>query len=300
MGIIKLGGKPTVPVEAAPKAKKEKEEESSAGKYELPEGPQKPITDLSAAAILIYGENKIGKTSLAACFDDPIFIMFEPGGKGLEITRVQCETWKDFTGWVTSIIKSDRFKTVVIDPIALCYRACVEQICKDEAVDDPMEVGWGRGWKKVEDEFCKQIRRISSTERGVVFLGHIESVEFERRTGGVYHRLSPRMMKQARTFITGWVDIIAFYGYYGDDRYLTIEGSDELDAGTRLKLNFKTTSGERVHSIPMFDPENPTFSEEDAYRNLVAAFRNEQEERGVPESVAALTDTKPPRKEKRR
>lgn len=266
----------------------------------LPDGPEDPISDISEATFLIYGENKIGKTSLCSQFEDPIFLMFEPGGKGLRIARRQCNSWTEFTGYIDLIVKSDRYKTVVIDPINLCYKACVDHICKREAVDDPADVGWGKGWKAIEDEFVKQVRRISTTHRGVVFLGHPEQAEFEKRTGGKYNKIVPRMMKQARNFVEAFVDVIAFYGYYGDYRMLTIEGSDELDAGNRLKYKFRTTSGERIHSIPMFDDNDSSFDEERAYENLIAAFNNEQEDRWEPEDKLALSDAPAQRERKRR
>lgn len=259
----------------------------------LPDGPEEPISSIDQATLLIYGENKIGKTSLCSEFPDPIFLMFEPGGKGLRIARRQCNSWKEFTGYIDLILKSDRFSTVVIDPISLCYKACVDWVCEKEGASDPGDVGWGKGWKAIEDEFTRQIRRISSTDRGVIFLGHPEQVEFEKRTGGKYHKIAPRMMKQARNFVEAFVDVIGFYGYYGNDRLLTIEGSDELDAGNRLKYRFRTVSGEKIHSISMGS------SEEEAYGNLVAAFNNEQEDRNEPDYNASI-GTAPANKSRRR
>lgn len=259
----------------------------------LPDGPEDPISSFAQAKTLIYGENKIGKTSLCAEFPDPVFLMFEPGGGGLRIARRQCNSWKEFTGYIDLILASDRFETIVIDPISLCYKACVDHICKIEGVDDPGEVTWGHGWKAIEDEFIRQISRISSSGRGIIFLGHLEQVEFEKRTGGKYNKIVPRMMKQARSFIESFVDVIAFYGYYGDDRLMTIEGSDELDAGNRLKYQFRTVSGEKIHSIPMGS------NEEEAYENLMKAFDNEQEDRNEPDYSATTREIRPKRERKK-
>ncbi len=263
-------------------------------KLTLPEGPEEPVSSLAECTFLIYGEKKIGKTSMCAQFDDPIFLMFEPGGKGLRITRRQVSSWAEFVKYVDLIVKSDQFKTVIIDPIDLCYKACVDWVCAKHGVDDPREVGWGEGWKAIEEEFRRQITKVASTSRGVVFLSHIENAEFQRRNDIPYHKMVPTMMKQARSFISGFVDVIGYYGYYGTVRYLTIEGSDEIEGGNRLKYRFRTTSGEKVHSIPMGD------SEEEAYANFVAAFNNEQEDRYEPDDTATLSEAPVKRKDKKK
>lgn len=267
-------------------------------KLTLPTEEEEPLSSLSEAMLLIYGENKIGKTSLCSQFPDPLFLMFEPGGKGLKIKQRQVNSWREFVGYIDLLEKTEEFRNVVIDPIALCYKAVVDHVCEKELVNDPTDIGWGKGWKAIEDEFVRQIKRISASNRGIIFLGHPEQAEFEARTGGKYHKITPKMMKQAKTFIESFVDVIAFYGYHGDKRMLTIEGSDELDAGSRLKYQFRTPEGERIHSIPMFDKKNKQFDEEQAYKNLLRAFDNKQTDRCEPTAGVALTNTRAKRETK--
>lgn len=259
----------------------------------LPEEQEDAITSISEATFLIYGENKIGKTSFASMFPEALFLMFEPGGKGLKIYRRQVSNWKEFVAYIDLLEKDrDRFETVVVDPVAMSYKAVVDFICEREGVTDPRDVGWGNGWKAIEDEFMKQINRISSTGRGVVFLGHPEIIEFEKRTGGTYNKIVPRMMKQARQFIEAFVDVTGFYGYYGDERFLSIEGSDQIDAGHRLKYKFRTPEGEKIHSIPMGE------SEEEAFKNFKRAFNNKQKDRCEPDYNPSMQEVKPERKKR--
>jgi hypothetical protein len=241
---------------------------------------------------LLYGETKVGKTSFASCFEDPFFLFFEPGGSGLTVARRQVGSWVDFVGYIDLILESKRFKTLVIDPVAEAYTMCVNYILEKEDVDDPGDVDWGKGWKAINDEFRKQISRVSSTNRGVVFIGHHDSLTFQKRSGGEYNRIVPRMGKQARNFIEAWVDITAFYGYYREDRFITISGSDELDAGTRLDGNFRTPEGVRIHSIPAGT------SQQEAYDNFVTAFNNEQEDRHQPVFKVTFDVPAPPKKKR--
>lgn len=260
----------------------------------LPDGPEEPVKDLRKIKWLIYGENKIGKTSLCAQFPDPIFLMFEPGGDFLRIARRQMGTWREFVAYVDAILRSERYGTVVIDPAARCFKMLVDDKCEELGVDDPRDVGWGQGWKAIQDEFERQIHRLTKSGRGVVFLAKPTKAEFERRTGGTYHRIEPKLSSGAGDFIEGFVDVIAFYGYYGDERFLTIRGSDELDAGCRPEELFLTTQGEQVHSIPMGS------SAKEGYKNLVAAFDNKQKSRCEPEREASVGRTKAQAAKKRK
>ena len=68
------------------------------------------------------------------------------------------------------------------------------------------------------------------------------------------------------------VDVVAYYQYIGNERYLTIRGDEEVTAGTRTKNHFLTPSGEPIFRIPMGK------SEEEAFKNLENAFNNKQTE----------------------
>ena len=177
--------------------------------------------------------------------------MFEPGGKGLRIFKEDMKDWKMFCEYIGLLEKTDRFKTIVIDTSDICYDRCMDFVCIREGVDHPSEGSYGSVWNAVETEYKKQISRILQTGRGVVFISHAGDKEFESLSGKHYSKIVPTMSKQATKFIVGLADILAYYGYYGTDRFLTIRGSDAVESGHRLKYQFKTPSGARVHSIPM-------------------------------------------------
>jgi len=53
----------------------------------LPTKKSAPATDLRELSALYYGREKIGKTSFLAEFEDNLFLMCEPGSKGLSILK---------------------------------------------------------------------------------------------------------------------------------------------------------------------------------------------------------------------
>lgn len=257
----------------------------------LPTEKSSPIESIEDAVIALYGEKKIGKTSLAGEFQDPFFMMCEPGGKGLAISQRPIPSWTEFVGYVDLLLKTDRFRTIIVDTIDKAYEKAFDFVCKREVMEHPGDEKWGKGWKLIDQEFTRQMDRLVHSGRGVVFISHAEVREFQSRTSGTYSKIVPSMSASARRYISGIADVIAYYGYYGPDRYLTIRGSDTLEAGHRLKYQFWTPEGERVHSVPMFSKKNKSFGETEAYANLVKAFNNEQAAPGDPELQTSLSET---------
>ena len=85
----------------------------------LPTELTKRMTRFGDFSLWLYGERKIGKTTLASLFPDAFFLFTEPGGKDLELMSRPVTNWKTFTGYVKLLEKDTRFKTVIVDTVDL-------------------------------------------------------------------------------------------------------------------------------------------------------------------------------------
>lgn len=100
--------------------------------------------------ILIYGQEKIGKTSLAAEFPDPIFLRVESGPpEGAELTGWDITSYSDFMDAIGVLYNDDHdFKTIVIDSVTrLESRVVWPEVCQREGVDHIENCGFGKGYK---------------------------------------------------------------------------------------------------------------------------------------------------------
>jgi len=261
----------------------------------LPTERSVPREDLGAYTWLIYGEKKIGKTSLAAQFPDALFTMFEPGGKGLSIYQTPIRTWDEFKEYIRLLKGTDQFRTVIIDTVDIAYERCMAYVGRREGFEHPSDQNdFGKSWQMVAKEFSATIYDLIATGRGVMFLSHAKESEFQEASGAKYNKIVPTMSGQVRSFVTGFVDIIAYYGYYGTERRLTVLGSDAVDAGHRIDGRFFSPEGERVHSIPMGN------SPAEGYANILAAFQNQQAEALRPERESVLSTSQPKRPQGRK
>jgi len=224
---------------------------------------------------LIYGERKIGKTTIFSEFDDAIFIMFDPLNKGLSIRQVYCPTWKHFLALLTKLEKKlkvdpDYCKMVVIDTGYMCYERCFGYKVQELGIIDPRDKAWGAGWKAIAQEFMLAHDRIFQMGIGLGVTAHSQISEVKRRGGESYDKLSVQLGGQALKFYIGLVDVIAYYQYTKDGaREMTIAGDSFIEAGSRVQEHFKYTNGEPIRNIPM----GKTHMQ--AFKNLTKAFNNE-------------------------
>jgi len=251
--------------------------------YELPDEPKPIDDDLANYITLIYGREKIGKTTLAASFPGAIFLATEPGLRGLSVYSFNHEgggvhDWSVFRAAVDALIKTKgkkrKFKTVVVDTVDRAYDMCLDWVCEERGIEYPgvLKDGkndYGKSWRAVKQEFLKQIHRLVHADYGVVFISHAKEMTVTSRTGVEFDKIYPTMMSQARTVVEALVDFFFYAEYAKDDagkdlRVLICKGDEMIWAGAR------STPGEEKTGKPF--PGMLPLKREDGYRVLQSAF----------------------------
>jgi hypothetical protein len=322
------------------KPKEKKQTTSSGTGYKLPTKPLPSVSDLGSLTMLLYGERKIGKTSLAAQFPGFFLCAFEKGFSGLDETYGElitdkdgkpgtAECWVKFKQIVNALVREQNdYKTIGIDTIDVCYDSCVAYVCYENGWDHPSDAAYGKGWTAVSDEFIMVVGQLVN-RFGVIFISHAVEREFKDRFAGTFDKIVPTMTQQAKKYVSSVVDIICYYGYHGNNRLMTIRGSDSVESGNRLQNNFYVLGGKqkydelvrrlrelksegsltskleeeigsevalyRVHSVPC------GIDAADAYYNFLRAFNNKQPDNGAPDrrENAVLSDVRAPMKGKK-
>jgi hypothetical protein len=245
--------------------------------FTLPSAPIEPVSDLGAYSWLIYGQKKIGKSTLASLFPDALFMMFEPGAKALRIYRVDCSTWTDALGYLRELEKSKevgqfRFKTIVLDTGFEMHKKCQSHICETLNIDYPRENNYGKDWNAISGELRKFHDRIFNLGVGLIILCHEAVKEQQTYTGNKYDQVVPLLAKASDDYYRAVIDNVAWYHYRGKQRFLQIRGTDHAMAGLALNADdfFKTPNGEQIYAIPISsDPSQ-------GMKNILDAFMNKQ------------------------
>lgn len=177
-----------------------------------------------APIMTIYGDAGLGKTSLGASLDNPIFIRIEDGLQSVPIAhRPDAFPISASSADVKSQIKSlatqeHKYRTLVIDSAT-----ALEELLADEVVasdnKNPKSInqalgGYGAGLAAVATrhmQIFKMCQRLNS-EKGmtIVFLAHMETETVRPPDADDYTRHSLRMGKKSQAVYIDNSDLVGF------------------------------------------------------------------------------------------
>ncbi len=213
----------------------------------LPTQPTKRVTELGKQTILIYAQPKLGKSSFASKAPDAIFFECEPGLNHLEVFKLPTYKWEDFLDACKLVAKGDHpFKTIVIDTVDNAFKMCSEHVCAKHGVDYEGDLGHGKGWALVKNEWHRVLTRLASLPYGLILISHAQDRTIETRTGE-YTKTQPSLPDRARNVVLGLVDIILF----GDSiAKKDAAGNVTIERVLRTKPHPTYEAGDRTGRLP--------------------------------------------------
>lgn len=205
----------------------------------------------------IYGGAKTGKTTTACQFNKPLLLAFEPGYNLIDgIKAVSVTSWLDMKNYVKQLKKQevrDMYDTLIIDTVGLMWGLCEKFIKTQKDIEDLTDLGFGKGYRAVRDEFQDVINGLGQMGYTLVFISHAEKKDYVDSLGVSHSGITPALDKRPKEIISGLVDVfmfvcqetdgnggnhpVAFFrgGTYGDTE---IEAGSRYGDGLPVKINF--------------------------------------------------------------
>lgn len=205
----------------------------------------------------IYGGAKTGKTTTACQFNKPLLLAFEPGYNLIDgIKAVSVTSWLDMKNYVKQLKKQevrDMYDTLIIDTVGLMWGLCEKFIKTQKDIEDLTDLGFGKGYRAVRDEFQDVINGLGQMGYTLVFISHAEKKDYIDSLGVSHSGITPALDKRPKEIISGLVDVfmfvcqetdgnggnhpVAFFrgGTYGDTE---IEAGSRYGDGLPVKINF--------------------------------------------------------------
>lgn len=211
------------------------------------------VTATEPPRILLYGVVKIGKTTLAAEFPDPVFLQIEEGTPGdIELTSFgKLKTFDEVMDAFGALYAEDHdFRTVVVDSLDMLEPLVWAETCRRngwKSIEDP---GYGKGYVEAENVWRDYVEAVNALrERGmiVVQIAHCETVRFEPPGTEPYNRYNIKLHKRASALVSQEADVIAFMNY---DVNLK-----KTDVGFNKKTTHAEGGGQRIVHLE----ERPAF-----------------------------------------
>lgn len=233
-----------------------------ADKFAITEGKiQKPLL------VLIYGIDKVGKTSFAASAPKPIFLDLENGSELSDVARLPMPSnFNEAVEMVKYVATLPQYQTLVVDSIdwleSICFKEVVAE--NDKMVSSIAEIPFGKGYPRAVvkwKEFIDALNVVRDSGKNIILIGHAVVKKFEDPTAPAgYDRYQLKLYDGSTTSKTDstadlfkqYVDCILFATFkiypnnddprraYGDGtRVVYTERRPAHDAGNRLGLPYE-------------------------------------------------------------
>jgi len=176
--------------------------------------PHKVSRDLSGYITYIYGAGGTGKTTLASQLDRALLLAFERGYNALPgIMAQDITTWGEMKQVVRELKKpevKEMYKSISVDTIDIAAKLCEKYICNNNQVSDLGDLGWGKGYKLMKEEFESVFRSITQEGYALFFISHDKDRVFKREDGTEYNQIVPSLSPSYNEIIRNMSDIQAY------------------------------------------------------------------------------------------
>lgn len=253
---------------------------------ELSDDWNEPELDLNAHPIVIYGEQGVGKTTLAKQFENPFFLFTEKGGRTFRFKGAVCEDWEEFAHYSSEIqrrIRKDKwdYSPIVIDSLDRMGKFAHTYVCKTLGIKSPHELSHGRAWDLISVELKDYFEPLIDTGYGFIGMSHSALRTVQRADGSEFNRIEPTYDNRVGLLLSGPVALTGYYYHEKGGRFLRIVGNELITAKCRFHedgVGFIAKNGRPVKIIDMGQDSK------EAYQNLIAAFNGEQATSGEKKS----------------
>lgn len=177
--------------------------------------PQRISKNLKGKYIMLYGLPGVGKTSLAAQFENVLIAGFEMGTNALNNVYVQpVKTWQDWKTMVNQLCRKpelqEKFHAIAIDTADEAWNLCVKWVCTQNGIEALGDLPWGKGYDIARKEFSQSFRDLTYSGYGLIFTSHSTEKTFKDEKNEEYTQIVPALPNRPFDVINKMVDIIAY------------------------------------------------------------------------------------------
>lgn len=220
----------------------------------IPTKPARPADDLGKKLILIYGDAKRGKSTLAAQFPGHIFLateaglgslphaarwVYDPAKETDDANNYVIRTWDDLLKATAEAIECKQFKTIIIDTVGNMCDLAEAHVCKKNNVDYRGDgvLGYGKGAAMIRNELKRYFSKIAGSGMGVIMLAHAAEREISTAGGEVKKRVpvipADNKEKELYTAILGACDCVFYLDIESGKTVVKTKPRVQYDAGER-------------------------------------------------------------------
>ncbi|MGN6715421.1 ATP-binding protein [Anaerocolumna jejuensis] len=172
-----------------------------------------------AQKVVIYGPEGIGKSTLAACFPNPLFIDTEGSTSNMDVARMdKPSSFTMLMQQITYVLKNpDICSTLVIDTADWAEQLAISELCAKKQITGIEDIGYGKGYVYVAEDFGKMLNLLEDVKLkgiNIVVTAHAQMRKFEQPDElGAYDRWELKLQKKDAPLLKEWADMVLFANY---------------------------------------------------------------------------------------
>ena len=243
----------------------------------------KVIAGTQNKCFLIHSEErKLGKTTQACRMPKPYYLRFEQGINAIEgIPYADLSNWADFKKVNKQLTDpknaekiAELYQTIIFDTIDVAIKWCEEYVCNTNGIQKLQELPYGQGFKAYENEWFKQINKLTNAGFTIVFISHSKEKEkTDPVTGESYTQMCPVGGSKDIDLILNLVDFIG---------YVRSNGLDSEGNEIQSSIYFANTRDFQAGSRFKYMPKVITpFTAENLQKAVKEAVEKEEAEKGI-------------------
>lgn len=210
----------------------------------------------TAVKLMIHGLSGSGKTSLAAKLTNPLILDFEGGANFLDVPRTEQITDLDtFYTYLVELYRTDHklktedgevpVDTIVIDSADWLVRKVTEKaagIDKDnlDVTLNKSNGGYGNGKlvliNHIRTKLLPTLVALNKKGYGVCLIAHSERKDLMDADGVDTTRITPKIDINTMEVMVEWCDSVFYLKNVDGERYLVLEGDENILAKNRQNL----------------------------------------------------------------
>ena len=189
-------------------------------------------------SMVLFGQPKVGKTTLATEFPNSILLECENGGaEYIACKKIDIQNLTELRESHKLLMSNETFETVIIDSIDKVAEWTEDEICKSLKLSSMFVGKFGSQWGEYKLKILKIINAFLMLNKKVIFIGHLKKAE-TNGNGGIINPKTINIYGQTAMQIISTVSNVGYmFAKEGTDkkikRYLSFKAGEMVESGSR-------------------------------------------------------------------
>lgn len=216
--------------------------------------------------MMLYGDNGIGKSTLAAKFPRPIMLNLEDGARDVEVDKTEkINDYTAFRGAVSWLLQNEHdYRTVIIDSADWLEGLIFKHVAASANKKSIAAIPYGQGYEEaiaVWTTTISDLEQLWHSQMHVVITAHVKIAKFANPTGDAFNYYAPALHEKTGSKLLDWCDEVLFLTTrvqtikkeegFGGSRVIGIGGTERIIYTTDVASHFAKNRLNMPPEIPM-------------------------------------------------